>query len=115
MPDVYAQIDAVVLGVMNQVANDMEDDIKETVSIAFPPPSDPATEPHLRTGYLRSGIMSAVTQGGNVTTVEVVSEVDYSSYLEFGTSRMAARPFMGPALERWEQLVPERLNDALNP
>lgn len=29
----------------------------------------------------------------------VESRADYSSFLEFGTSKMAARPFMQPALE----------------
>lgn len=111
MADVYAQIDAIVLGVMNQVANDMEDDIKDSISTLFPPASTEGTPPHLRSGNLRALITSAVTQGGNTTTVDVVSEADYSVFLEGKLNRR----FMGPALERWEQIVPERLNDALNP
>ena len=30
---------------------------------------------------------------------EIISTADYSAALEFGTSKMAARPFMQPSLE----------------
>jgi hypothetical protein len=30
----------------------------------------------------------------------VFTNIDYGLYLEFGTRRMAARPFMGPAAQR---------------
>ena len=53
----------------------------------------PATD----TGFLVSNIFLNVDTDGLGASVE--SRADYSSFLEFGTSKMAARPFMQPALE----------------
>ena len=53
----------------------------------------PATD----TGYLVSNIFTNIDADGLGASVE--SRADYSSFLEFGTSKMAARPFMQPALE----------------
>lgn len=57
-------------------------------------PSAPGKPPNEDTGFLRSNIN--VTQPGPLR-VRVSSDAPYSQFLEFGTSRMAARPFMGPA------------------
>lgn len=60
-------------------------------------PSLPGEPPNQDTGVL----------GGNIETVqkaplvvEVSSNAEYSAPLEFGTSRMAARPFMRPARDK---------------
>ncbi len=53
----------------------------------------PATD----TGYLVSNIFTNIDTDGLGASVE--SRAGYSSFLEFGTSKMAARPFMQPALE----------------
>lgn len=57
-------------------------------------PSKPGEPPNEDTGHLRSNI--TVTQVGPLH-VRVASNARYSGFLEFGTSKMAARPFMGPA------------------
>lgn len=49
----------------------------------------------VRTGAMRDNI-ERTTSGGRFT---VISLVEYSSFVEFGTSRMAAQPFMVPATE----------------
>ena len=54
-----------------------------------PPASD--------TGLLASNISLDIDPDGLGASVD--SRADYSSFLEFGTSKMAARPFMQPALE----------------
>ena len=53
----------------------------------------PATD----TGYLISHINSKVYSNG--MGGEIQSNAEYSSFLEFGTSTMSARPFMQPSLE----------------
>ena len=57
-------------------------------------PSAPGQPPNEDTGTLRRNI--TVTQIGPLH-VRVASNAPYSAFLEFGTSKMAARPFMGPA------------------
>ena len=53
----------------------------------------PATD----TGFLVNNIVLDIDVDGLGANVE--SRADYSAFLEFGTSKMAARPFMQPALE----------------
>jgi HK97 gp10 family phage protein len=53
----------------------------------------PATD----TGFLVNNIFLKIDSDGLGASVE--SRADYSAFLEFGTSKMAARPFMQPALE----------------
>ena len=46
------------------------------------------------TGALRNSI--AVTQNG--TSAEISANTDYAAYVEFGTSRTAAQPYLVPSL-----------------
>lgn len=57
-------------------------------------PSNPGEPPNNQSGHLRANI--EVTQPAPLR-VEIASNARYSSALEYGTSKMAARPFMGPA------------------
>lgn len=59
-------------------------------------PSAPNSPPNEDTGHLRTNIK--VTQPEPLK-VQVSSEAGYSAALEFGTSKMAARPFMRPAAQ----------------
>ena len=56
----------------------------------------------LDTGALRNSITSESMMTGDLTFT-VQDGVEYGVFLELGTSRMAARPFMLPALEAWRQ------------
>jgi HK97 gp10 family phage protein len=51
--------------------------------------------PKVQTGRLRSSITHNVSPG----EVEIGSNVVYSKYLEFGTSKMPPYPFLFPAVE----------------
>ena len=57
-------------------------------------PSAPGQPPNNDTGHLAGNIENRMT---GPLTAEVSSNAEYSAALEFGTSRMAARPFMTPA------------------
>lgn len=60
-------------------------------------PSAPGLPPNQDTGHLADNITARRT---GLTEAEVSSNAEYSAALEFGTSRMAARPFMQPATEK---------------
>jgi HK97 gp10 family phage protein len=47
------------------------------------------------TGNLRSSINHKV----DATTAQVGTNVEYSEYVEYGTSKMAAQPYLRPALD----------------
>lgn len=57
--------------------------------------SAPGYPPNMNTGRLSGSI--TVHDSGKYTA-EVIAGAEYSAYLEFGTRKMAARPFMQPAV-----------------
>lgn len=67
-----------------------------SVSGANHVPSLPGEPPNEDTGQLRTSI--TVTQPGPLK-VSVSINAPYAGFLEFGTSRMAARPFADPAIK----------------
>jgi HK97 gp10 family phage protein len=76
----------------------------------FHVPSAPGEPPNENTGTLRRNI--TVTQVGPLH-VRVASNALYSSHLEFGTSKMAARPFMGPAARKVKPQVVKLVGQAV--
>lgn len=52
----------------------------------------------VRTGNLRRSIHTEIGDGG--LSAEVGTDVEYSAYVEYGTSRMAPQPYMRPAFEQ---------------
>lgn len=63
-------------------------------------PSKPGYPPHVLTGRLRQSIAHAVTFEGQAVVGKVGTNVEYAPFLEFGTRRMEARPFLRPTLFR---------------
>lgn len=66
-------------------------------------PSAAGDPPGVDTGALRSSI-NVQSPDANTRTVNV--GVDYGIHLEYGTSRMSARPFMGPMAMWLEGEIP---------
>lgn len=60
-------------------------------------PSDPGEPPNRESGLLQNHL--GVVQADTLAS-EVVSDAPYAAALEFGTSRMAARPYLRPARDR---------------
>ena len=65
----------------------------------------------VRTGTLRRSIASVFSNGG--LTGKVGPSVFYGRFIEFGTRRMGARPFMRPAAEAVLPRFAERVKAAL--
>lgn len=64
-------------------------------------PSKPGEPPHVQTGRLRASISHEVTG----VTARVGTNLEYGRYLELGTRKMAARPWLRRSLtEAWTQL-----------
>lgn len=51
------------------------------------------------TGRLRSSITNEIGQDGEGLLAVIGTNVEYAPYVELGTSKMAAQPFLLPALE----------------
>ena len=59
-------------------------------------PSAPGHAPHMRTGILSGRHIFWRLKPGNQYAVEIGTSVLYGVWLELGTSRMAARPYIRP-------------------
>ena len=70
--------------------------------------SAPGQAPASDTGNLVSKI---TVKQKSLNVVHVESNADYSSFLEYGTSKMEARPFMFPAFEKSKKPI---INAVLN-
>ncbi len=65
-------------------------------------PSKAGEPPHRDTGHLQAHLIAVLVNPGEA---QVRSEADYAAALEFGTSRMSARPYMRPARDRNEGAI----------
>ncbi len=74
--------------------------------------SAPGQPPNRDTGILDGNIETTIV-AQNPPTVHVTSNAPYSAFLEFGTSRMAARPFMRPASNKKRGEVTKAVADAI--
>ena len=69
----------------------------------------PPEHPQVQTGRLRSSIIHQVTKEGNEITAEIGSNVVYSKWLEFGTSKHSPYPWLFPAVEQNRDEIIETL------
>jgi HK97 gp10 family phage protein len=74
--------------------------------------SAPGEAPANDTGRLASSIISIQNKDESLV-IAGRGQVKYAAFLEFGTERMAERPFMLPALEKSRNWIKERLNKAV--
>lgn len=73
--------------------------------------SSPGEPPNRDTGTLQAGFETAQT---GPVSAEFRSEAPYARALEFGTSKMAARPHIRPARDAKEKQIRERMVAQMN-
>ncbi len=71
----------------------------------------------VRTGHLYASIRPDIGDAEDseeaFDPVHVIADTPYASYVEEGTSRMEAQPFLGPAVEEIEPQVLEEIDSIL--
>jgi HK97 gp10 family phage protein len=89
-----------------EAAEKVADQVRINIGQPCPPHSDPGDFPHRESGELQESIHVRMV-AGKLIKAEVYSTSKKMVWLEFGTSRMAARPFlrrtlaeMGPIVRR---------------
>lgn len=100
----FAKLDSIIRGTPGQieafgrsVATEMTSDIVLSFGTS---PSAPGDPPGVDTGALRSSIH---WDPEGKTRWIIADGVIYGLHLELGTSKMAARPFVGPVFMEWRQ------------
>ena len=75
-------------------------------------PSLPGQPPNADTRLLDGSIETTIVARGDNPVVHVTANAPYAAFLEFGTSKMAERPFMRPAAKAKEKRVAELVKNA---
>ncbi|ELT46843.1 HK97-gp10 family putative phage morphogenesis protein [Brucella intermedia] len=106
-----------VTGALYAAGQDIELDAERSitegsVSGAGHVPSLPGQPPNRDTGHLDTNIETTV-EAQNPPTVHVTSHAEYSAALEYGTSKMAERPFMRPATEKNRKNVSSKVAETV--
>jgi HK97 gp10 family phage protein len=100
--------------VVGDTADKAKTYIRSHWSGRYPPASLPGEPPAIRTGKLDLSVrVEQPTFSNGVTTGGVEATAPYAGYLEFGTSKMAARPFMRPALFYISRDLPQTMKAML--
>ena len=89
-----------IVTLVNRIGLYYQTKTKEILNLAkSPPPSTPGTPPHKQTGTLgRSFRTMPSRKVGKRIVLKLGTNVLYARPLEYGTARMAARPFFGPTM-----------------
>lgn len=96
MSDVMKNIDN-LMDLINQSLKEAAEDVGEYVEQKAK--DNLIKNGSYRTGNLHNSIDSRTEEQGDDTIAKIGTKVDYAHYLELGTSKMRAKPYMAPALE----------------
>lgn len=72
--------------------------------------------PESKSGYVRTGrLRNSITYGVDTSepAVYIGSNVEYAPYVELGTSKMRARPYLKPAVENYGEQYKDLLEQAM--
>lgn len=100
-------LDKIKNQVLEKMATETRDDIKDNWSPSSP--SSPGQPPAVVTGDLDKSMTARADGADWIVKYGMI----YGTFLEFGTPRMAARPFMRPAAERASRRIPDGITAAL--
>lgn len=97
VPAIKIRVESVARAAVKKVAEDIARDARQLVPVD--------------TGDLQASITTESLTAGKEAEVQVGE--DYAGFVEFGTVKMAAQPYLGPAAEQHENDVAEIILGAI--
>lgn len=88
------------------VAEDVAAYARDSMEPGFGTPAPPGHPPNIQTGELHDSIQASLVGPGKA---EVQVGADYGAELEFGSARVAARPFLTPAVDAVQKTAGARV------
>lgn len=90
-------------------AAQLQDAAKQNIGIQGPPRSTAGNFPHRDTGNLQENVVAIHGETASQVFASVGTSVPYGPHLEFGTEKMAARPWLKRTTEEQRTSVVETL------
>ena len=103
-------IDKAALRALTESAEELRDELRAELTgrgVVSRPGNPPARD----SGRLEESLFVEVDKAG--LSARIGTDLDYGRHLEFGTSRMAARPWLFPTFERLKPRITARVASAL--
>lgn len=108
--DFFAGIRRQIASGVAAAAEDVKATAKQLTSTQGPPRSLPGNPPHKDTGELYASVEAiGPADDGDLIVASVGTSIPYGLYLEMGTSRMAARPWLGRALRQRQSAIARQI------
>jgi len=111
------RVDAGLKSAGEEAGMALSDHVKVLISRPNPlgeAPSAPGEPPARVSGELMDSVGYEAEMTGKGAAVRVWASAPYALALEYGTRRMAARPFLRPSLAEMEPLIARIFHDALS-
>lgn len=98
---------------IEDIPEEVEQEVKTLVAeTSYKIEADAKLLAPVSTGHLRRSIKTKISKAGYTATIG--TNVEYSNYVEFGTSKMDAQPFLIPAYVKHKDDFKEELKDILD-
>jgi HK97 gp10 family phage protein len=110
---VTAKVHNALADAIDYAASRLVKRIRRVLNIPYPPASSPGSPPHRRSGLLRSSVYYEMSRRRLVAYLRVDEAAFYWRFLEYGTSRMAARPFLGVTVDAMRPTIAIELRRAM--
>lgn len=95
-PEAGERVKRGMIGNLADAGKFLRDQVKKSIAVhGNGIPSRPGKPPHYQTGRLWRSVR---WERKNVYGVSVIANAPYGIFLEYGTSKMAARPYLRPAI-----------------
>lgn len=100
---------------LQQGVENIEDVLSTAISEALDNMAEQAIEGAQSTVPVATGALRDSIESGDKTenSIEVGASVEYAPFVEFGTTRMVAQPYLGPEADRMQSEAPRILIDIL--
>jgi phage gpG-like protein len=103
------RLDRAVSNAIRNTADDILEVIISELSTTSNVPSSPGEPPHKQSGKLANSFTSSIDSDG----VTISSDSPYAGMLEYGTSRMAARPYIAPNMGKFKEIARRNLAEEM--
>lgn len=100
---------------VGNITQEVEEEIKSVVEEhAFKIEAEAKRLVPVDTGYLRRSIATQFPTSGKGLTAYIGTNVEYALFIEFGTSKQYAKPYLTPAYNKWKVKFKDKIIEITN-